>query len=311
MGTTCSSGLNNLLATSAVTQTTLPNWYNNAQQNIISGAQSATQAAPDFQNTVGQNAITNLQNPNNQFGQASNALGQISSGAANPWIVCQASGQVSPNVNTAMGGLFQAQDQQLNQLLPTTIAPQQAAAVGSGNFGSLRGQTAVDTAKANALATLSAQQMQSALQNQATGASAANALGNVGAQCINANLTGGTAQMNAPFQTPGNYANLINAINAPTTATEQAQLSPLQAISALGSLPKAVCSLLSSFGGGNLLCSFKNWAGNGATPLTPNSICSANPNLDTSLSYPAQSSNPNAPGYYPGCLNTCYPQGSM
>ena len=268
MGTTCSSGLNNLLSTSAVTQTTLPNWYNNAQQNIISGAQSATQAAPDFQNTVGQNAITNLQNPNNQFGQASNALGQISSGAANPWIVCQASGQVSPNVNTAMGGLFQAQNQQLNQLLPTTIAPQQAAAIGSGNFGSLRGQTAVDTAKANALATLSAQQMQSALQNQATGASAANALGNVGAQCINANLTGGTAQMNAPFQKIGNYANLVNAVNAPTTATEQAQLSPLQAISALGGLPKAVCSLLGGIQdtGGNILNRF---FGGCATNYTP------------------------------------------
>ena len=261
MGTTCSSGLNNLLASSAVTQTTLPSWYNTAQQNIVNQAGVAAAGAPQFQNTVGQNAINNLQDPNNQFSQASNALGQISSGAANPWLVCQAAGTVKPNVNTAMGGLFQAQNQQLNQLLPTTIAPQQGGNIGSGNFGSLRGETAIDTAKANAFATLAAQQMQSALQNQATGASAANALGNVGAQCINANLTTGTAQMNAPFQSIGNYANLINAINAPTTATEQAQLSPLQAISALAGAPKAACSLLSSLGQTNLLQSLKGMAG--------------------------------------------------
>ena len=270
MGTTCSSGLNNLLESSAVTQTTLPSWYNTAQQNIVNQAGAAAGSAPQFQNTVGQNAINNLQNPNNQFNQASGSLNQIATGAANPWIT-GADGQVTPNTNTAMGGLFQAQNQQLNQLLPTTIAPQQAAAIGTGNFGSLRGQTAVDTAKANAFATLSAQQMQSALQNQATGASAANALGNVGAQCINANLTGGTAQMNAPFQTAGNYSNLINAINAPTTATEQAQLSPLQAISALAGLPKAACSLLSSLGTGNLLSSLKNMAGATVPQLSINS----------------------------------------
>lgn len=284
MGTTCSSGLNNLLSSSAVTQTTLPSWYNTAQQNIVNQAGVAAAAAPQFQNTVGQNAIGNLQDPNNQFSQASNALGQISSGAASPWIVCQAAGTVSPNINTAMGGLFQAQNQQLNQLLPTTLAPTQAGNIGSGNFGSLRGQTAIDTAKANAFATLAAQQMQSALQNQATGASAANALGNVGAQCINANLTAGTAQMNAPFQNIGNYANLINAINAPTTATEQAQLSPLQAISALAGLPKAACSLLSSLGQSNLLQSLKNMAGATVNPLS--SSCSAF--QPTSSSYFAQ-----------------------
>jgi len=307
MGTTCSSGLNNLLQTSAVTQTTLPSWYNTAQQSIVNQAGQAASSAPQFQNTMGQNAVKNLQNPNNQFNEASGALNQIATGAANPWIT-GACGQVTPNTNTAMGGLFAAQRQQLCQLLPTTIAPQQAAAIGSGNFGSLRGQTSVDTAKTNAFDTLAAQQMQSALQNQATGASAGNALGNIGAQCISSNLTTGTAQMNAPFQTPGNYANLINAINAPTTATQQAQSSALDAILGLSNLACGAKNLTSALGIG---CLWNKISG-GASGAPITGACNiAQPGLDTSLSYPAQSSDPNAPGYYPGCLNTCYPQGSM
>jgi len=293
MGTTCSSGLNNLLSTSAVTQTTLPNWYNNAQQNIISGAQSATQAAPDFQNTVGQNAITNLQNPNNQFGQASNALGQISSGAANPWIVCLSSGQVCPNVNTSMGGLFQAQNQQLNQLMPTTLAPVQGANIGSGNFGSLRGQTAVDTTKANAFATLAAQQMQSALQNQATGVQAGTGLGNVTNQQLGTQLTAGNTQMNAPFQNLGSYANLINDISVPGTVKQQNQMSPFSQIGAVGAGANTLLSML-GIGGGNALSAvgsnLKDWWNNASAPVNNQNI------PPDQVTGPAQTIDPNS-GY--------------
>jgi hypothetical protein len=252
MATTGSSGLNNLLQCSAVQQTTLPSWYNTAQQNIVNQAANAASAAPAFANTTSQNAVNTLNNPNNAFKQAQGNLSQIASGAANPWITCSTTGQVTPNTNTAMGGLFAAQRQQLCQLMPTTLAPTQASDVASGNFGSLRGQTAVDTAKANALATLQAQQMQSALQNQSTGATAASALGNVGAQCLSANLTTGAAQTNAPFQTATNYANLINAINAPATVTGQTQGSALGQLSTLGNAitggVSGLCSLLKTLG---------------------------------------------------------------
>jgi hypothetical protein len=106
--------------------------------------------------------------------------------------------------------------------------------------------------------------------------------------------------MNAPFQTAGNYANLINAINAPTTATEQAQLSPLQAISALAGAPKAACSLLSSLGQTNLLSSLKNMAGAIVSPLAGDVT---QPGLDNSLTFPAQSTNPSAPGYFDPSAN--------
>jgi hypothetical protein len=332
-GTTTSSGLNNILSSSNQVQTTLPSWYDAAQQNIVNQAGTALGGAPSFGNTTAQGAVNTLQGSTNPFTQAQNSLNTIASGAANPWTVTpqyaqpnygagqpaftgsqqgdtfvpgsgnigddmtgggqqyfgsqsdikaqqlaggsngldagmgglmgmggmqpmasQVQGQptgynVAPNPNTAMGGLFQAQNQQLNQLLPNYTAPAQANAIGSGNFGSLRGQTAVDKAKADAFSTLTAQQMQAALQNQQTGAQAAGALGNVGAQGITAGLTTGAAQMNSPFQGATNYSNLINSINAPTTATQQTQLSPLQMVSSLAGLPSTGTNLLNSLFG--------------------------------------------------------------
>lgn len=248
-GTTTSSGLNNILASTNQVQTTLPSWYDAAQQNVANQAGTALGGAPSFANTTAQGAVNTLQGQANPFTQAQGSLNTIAQGAANPWIVDQATGQVTPNVNTALGGLFQAQNQQLNQLLPTATAPTQANGIGTGGFGGLRAQTAVDTAKANAMATLQAQQMQSALQNQQTGATAGGALGNVGAQGVTADLTTGAAQMNAPFQGATNYANLINSINAPATVSQQNQMSPLQMVQTLAGVPTTGTNLLNGIFG--------------------------------------------------------------
>lgn len=247
-GTTTSSGLNNLLSDTNQVQTTLPSWMDTAQQDIVSKANAASASSPTFANTTAQNAVNTLQGSNNPFNQANATLNTIASGAANPWIT-DASGNVTPNTNTALGGLFKAQTNQLNQLLPTQTAGTEGAAIGSGNFGSLRGQTAVDTAKGNALAQLQAQQMQAALENQKTGEQAAAAQGNVGAQEVTADLTTGSAQMNAPFQGALNYANLINSINAPSTVSTQNKVSPLSLLGTLASAPQAGTSLLDNLFG--------------------------------------------------------------
>lgn len=245
-GTTGSSGLNNLLESSQQVQTTLPSWYDAAQQNIINRAGQALQAAPQFQQTVGQQAVSNLQGPTSPFAQAQSALNTIASGAANPWIVDQATGQVTPNVSTPLGGLFSAQQQQLNQILPSITAPAQAAGIGTGQFGSLRSQTAIDKARADAFSNLMAQQMTAALQNQQAGVGAGTGLTDVGARGTTAGLTAGTAQMNAPFQGALNYANLVNALNVPGTVTQQTQESPLQMMGTLGTIPSGAANLLSS-----------------------------------------------------------------
>jgi hypothetical protein len=249
MATTGSTGLNNFLSDTYVKETTLPAWYDAAQQGIASGAAQALAAAPAFQNTVGQQAINTLQGPNNPFNQAQGYLGQIASGAANPWIT-DASGNVTPNTNTAMGGLFQAQRQQLNQLLPNAMAPVQGANVASGNFGSLRGETALNKAKADAFSTLAAQQMNSALQNQTAGVQAGTGLGNVAQQGLGTQLTAGNTQMNAPFQNLGSYANLINDMSVPGLVKQQNQLSPF---SQLGAASTAGNSILNTLGLGNSL----------------------------------------------------------
>lgn len=249
MATTGSTGLNNFLADTYVKETTLPSWYDAAQQGIASGATQALAAAPSFQNTVGQQAINTLQGANNPFNQAQGYLGQIASGAANPWIT-DASGNVTPNTDTAMGGLFQAQRQQLNQLLPNATAPVQGANVASGNFGSLRGETALNKAKADAFSTLAAQQMNSALQNQTAGVQAGTGLGNVAQQGLGTQLTAGNTQMNAPFQNLGSYANLINDMSVPGLVKQQNQMSPFSQIAGVST---AGNSILNTLGLGNSL----------------------------------------------------------
>lgn len=226
------AGLNNIISNTAQQQTVLPSWFDTAQQNVVSGAQQAYNAAPAPGQTVAQNAINTLAGPTNPFTQAAGTLQNIATGAANPWIT-DATGNVTPNVNTPLGGLFQAQNQQLQQLLPNITAPITGAAVGSGQFGSLRAQTAADKAMADAQAQLFSEQMKAALQNQATGVNAAANVGNITQQDINNLLTVGQYQQAAPFTNVSNLGKVIGGIQAPTSVYNQTQLSPLNQIAGL------------------------------------------------------------------------------
>lgn len=230
------AGLNDVITNKAMQQTTLPSWFDTAQQNVVNQAQAAFGAAPAPQQTVAQGAISQLAQPNNAFKQAAGTAQNIATGAANPWIFNQATGQVSPNVNTALGGLFAAQNQQLQQLMPNVTAPVQGASIASGQFGSLRGQTAVNKAMADAQAQLAAQQMQAALQNQATGVNAAATAGNLTQQDIKNLMEVGQYQQAAPFMNVSNLGKILGGIQAPATVYNQTQLSPLNQIGGLISL---------------------------------------------------------------------------
>ena len=247
-----STGLSSLISNTGTQTTALPSWYDTAQQNVVSQAQAANAAAPAPGQTVAQNAVNALSGPTNAFTQAGGTLQNIASGAANPWNT-DASGNVTPNTNTALGGLFQAQNQQLNQLMPTTTAPVEAGNIGSGNFGGLRGQTAVDTSKANALATLNTAQNQAALQNQATGVNAGAAAGNVAQQDINNLLTTGQYQQASPYTNAANLGNVLSSIQAPQTVSNTTNLSPLNQVmglaSALGGSGVSTSGLLGSLFG--------------------------------------------------------------
>jgi hypothetical protein len=213
----------------------MPTWYDQAQQNVVNQATTGAGNVPSLQNTVAGGAINQLSNPNtNPFAQAQSTLGQIGSGAANPWITTP-SGDIAPDTSTAMGGLFAAQNQQLNQLMPQYTAPVTGANIASGNFGSLRGETAMNKAKADAFAQLLPAQMQAALQNQQTGVQAATGQGQVGSQGVTSMTNLGQAQQSDPMFAASALGKIIGGINTPTTTKNETQLSPLNQIGSIAS----------------------------------------------------------------------------
>ena len=246
------AGLSSFLSDTTTKATSLPSWYDQAQQKISNSAQAGVNAMPALQNTLAGKAIDTLAGPNNPFAQAGAAAQSIATGAASPWNV-SSTGQVTPNTNTAMGGLFQAQNQQLNQLMPNIKASPEASNLVSGNFGSLRGQTAINKAMGDAQANLFAQQNTAALNNQQTGVAAAGQVGNLANQSITNQTALGQLQQMDPTMQSATLAKIIGAINnVPTSVTQSAQLSPLSQIGALSngaqSGAEAANSILSQLG---------------------------------------------------------------
>lgn len=245
------SGLNSLLSNSSATSTTMPSWYDKAQQDVVNGATIAAGNTPKLADTVAGNAINRLSDPNtNPFNQAQGSLNTIAQGAANPWLKDPTTGTITPNTNTAMGGLFQAQNDQLKTLLPQYEAPATGASIAGGNFGSLRGQTAANTAVTNAQAELFSKQMAAALQNQATGVTAATGLGDVGQKGTATETTLGKAIQADPYTPTANLAKILSTINAPVTTTNTTQLAPINQLGTLTSLfPSTAKSIGDSVGG--------------------------------------------------------------
>ena len=246
------AGLNDLLSNTEQEQVTLPSWYTTAQQDIANQAKTAAANVPALSATPAQSAITNLSGANNPFQQGQNALGSIASGAANPWLT-DASGNTVGNPNTAMGGLFEAQNDYLNQILPNVTAAPTANAIASGQFGSLRGQTAAQKARGDAFGDLAQKQLTAALQNQATGVSAGTGLASSGLQQAQADTALTDLMTKYPFQGALNYGNIVNAMTVPQSKARQTQLSPLNQA-------------------GSLLSVLQGTAGQGNTPATPGLI---------------------------------------
>jgi len=258
------AGLSNFLANQEVQQTTLPSWMDTAQQSVVNQATQGVSQMPSLQNTVAGNAINTLSGGNNPFTQAQGTLNTIATGAANPWLT-SASGAVTPNTNTALGGLFAAQNQQLLQNTSNIMDPVTAGGTASGQFGSLRSQTAADKAFNDAQSKLFADQMQSALESQKTGVSAAGTLGNVGQQNVTASTALGQLQQADPALKASTLGKIIGGVAAPQTVTASTNVSPLNQIGAL-----ARAAGLGASGLNSLLGSLfpKGLDGKGAGPLT-------------------------------------------
>jgi len=148
-----------------------------------------------------------LPTQSNPFMTAMDTLQGVASGAANPFL---ANGD--PNKQTALGGLFAAQNARLNQILPELTSQAGAGGIGGGNFGSLRGQTAVNTARAGALTTLAEQQNKAALEAQGYAINAAKGVGDVGSQYSTSAINTGKEEMGADLNQLIKYSDLINAM---------------------------------------------------------------------------------------------------
>lgn len=263
------SGLSNFITNQATQETTMPSWYDQAQQDLVTGVTAGAAKVPALADTVAGGAITQLSGTGtNPFTQAQGTLNQIATGAANPWITNATTGQVTPNTSTPLGGLFQAQNQQLNQLAPNIMAVPTAAGTASGQFGSLRTQTAANKAIADAQAKLFAEQMQAALQNQQTGVNAATNLGTVAEKGINTATTLGQVQQADPLLASSAVGKILGSMQVPTTQKNVTQLSPLNQIaaiaSALGGSVAGTNKLLSDLGiKGGLPELFKGITGGG------------------------------------------------
>lgn len=218
---------------SKTTTTTLPSWYTEAQKTSATAAKTALDAGMPAANTANAKLAATFGTADNPYTKAMSGMTDIISGNANAFLPSGA-----PNPQSPLGALFAAQNAQFNTVLPGVTAAEGAAGIGSGAFGSLRGQTATNTARTGALANLNAAQMKEMLDAQAQSIQAGSAAGNIGQQYAKtagdltdwqqmggldiakkyADIMGSMATTLpttvTSTESKGDYENLLNAINA-------------------------------------------------------------------------------------------------
>lgn len=226
------AGLSEYLTNTSTVSTELPTWFGTAQESAVNQALNAT--SPAVQDTAAQSAI-NAFGSGSPFTSAQNTLQAIGSGAANPWLVSD-TGAVTPNTATALGGLFSAQQDYFNKIMPDIAAEQDAGAIASGGFGSKMNQAGVAREIGKAYSDLAQKQMQSALQNQQTGVAAGTAQGNVANQMVQSALNTGTYQQNAPFASALNLQNILQKSKLPEAKVSSEELGLLNQVAGLGTM---------------------------------------------------------------------------
>jgi hypothetical protein len=245
------AGLNSLVSDKDVSTTSMPSWYSTATQNV--GTSLGNIQSPDISATTAPSAI-NAFGSTGAFNQGQNTLQTIGAGAANPWLTStDATGKtsVTPNTNTAMGGLFGAQQQYLDSIMGDIDTSATAPAIGAGGFGSKMNLAGIAKARGTAANDLFKNQMQSALQNQQTGVSAGAALGNLGNQQVQGALNTAEYQANQPYASSLNEAKILQALSPDKTTVEQKDYSLLNQLGGLSTAlggTGPVANLLSSLG---------------------------------------------------------------
>ncbi len=232
---------------SSTVNTTLPSWFTSAQQTIAAQAPQTYQAATAPGSTVASGLISDLNSQTkNPFTTAISGLQTAQTANANPFLPTGA-----PNTATPLGGLFAAQNARLDQILPELTAQVGAGGIGTGNYGSLRGQTATNTARAGALTTLAEQQNKAAMDAMQQSIQAGQALGNVGAQYGTTAMNTANQEMLGGLPALAKYSDIINAMG-PTTDKS------VETVSSKGDYANFLAGLTAIGGAGNVLSSAFN-----------------------------------------------------
>jgi hypothetical protein len=232
---------------SSTVNTTLPSWFTTAQQNIATQAPTTYGAVTDPSKTVASGLVSDLNSQTkNPFTTAISGLQTSQTANANPWL---ASG--APDTSTPLGGLFAAQNAKLDALLPHITAKEGAQGIAGGNYGSLRGQTATETARAGALATLNADQFKAAQDAAQQSIQAGQALGNVGAQYGTTSMNTANQEMLGGLPALAKYSDIINAMG-PTTDKS------VETVTSKGDYANFLAGLNAIGGAGNVLNNLAN-----------------------------------------------------
>ena len=249
--------------TSSTSTTTLPSWFTNAQQAIATTAPNVYNAATSPSNTAAAGLIKDLNSETaNPFTTAIKGLQQTQTANANPWTSAG-----TPDTSTPLGGLFAAQNAKLEQILPQIAAQTGAGGIGTGNYESLRGQTAVNTAKAGALTTLAEQQDKTALEAAQQAIQAGQALGNIGSQYGSTALNTSNLEMLGGLPALAKYSDIINAMGPTTDKT-------VSSTSSKGDYANFLAGLTALGGAGNVISAMN--AGTTAYPWL-NKLLSGSP----------------------------------
>ena len=227
--------------------TTLPSWFTTAQQNIATQAPLTYQGATAPGSTVAAGLISDLNSQTaNPFTTAISGLQTSQAANANPFLATGA-----PDTTTPLGSLFAAQNAKLDQYLPEITAQVGAGGIGTGNYGSLRGQTATNTARAGALTTLAEQQNKAYMDAMQQSIQAGQALGNVGAQYGTTSMNTANQEMMGGLPTLAKYSDIINAMG-PTTNKS------VETVGSKGDYANFLSGLTAIGGAGNVLSNAYN-----------------------------------------------------
>jgi hypothetical protein len=220
------AGLSSAVTNKDIISTTMPSWYEAAQQGAVNQAMNV---APGQVDPNISSALSNVFAPGSGFTAGQSILENIGTGIANPWLT-SASGEVTPNTASPLGGYIQSQRDYMNQMLPGAVAESTAGRISGGDFGSSMNRAADIAARGKVMGEAEQRQLKAILDSQQTGVAAGAGLGNLANALTQGATNAMTFQANLPYAQTENLAKILGNIKTGQTQTTTKELGALNQI---------------------------------------------------------------------------------